>query len=424
MQLNVKAISVKRFHSIPAQRVDLVNPTFLVGWNGSGKSNFSDAVCVLADAMQFPLQTIFDRRGGAFAVLYREPSDRPTLAPGPSLRKPVDNILGLSILIGGIRTAPSLGDIKEAIYGFEIKVIGRYEFEVVRERCHIWFEDGSEQWYDRREGDLDTNIPWMRGVQGQWAAKNALMIPVVGGIVPFSHVQYQIRSMKVYSIEPSKLREMQDPDVGSSLRSDGSNATSVLTELARHKPESVDRICEILAAISPGTKQVRTTKVGRQLTLRFVQEWGAKRKLIFDAFNMSDGTLRALGLLLALFQDPPPYLTVIEEPESTIHPGALGAILDVLNSSKIRTQLIVTTHSPEVLDAKWIRSENIRIVHCDQGATRISEMSDMSRLALKEHLMGAGELLRANALEPADIFDLGKRPQLSLFGDSHDQVDS
>ena len=60
--------------------------------------------------------------------------------------------------------------------------------------------------------------------------------------------------------------------------------------------------------------------------------------------------------------------------------------------------MVVTTHSPELLDAKWIQDENLRIVSWHEGATRVTPVSDATRQALREHLMGAG---RASAIERA-----------------------
>jgi predicted ATPase len=120
---------------------------------------------------------------------------------------------------------------------------------------------------------------------------------------------------------------------------------------------------------------------------------------------MSDGTLRALGLLAAVFQRPSPALLAIEEPEATIHPGALGAVLDLLKGATKRMQVVITTHSPEILDQKWIRDGQIRVVDWSEGATRVAALSEASRRAIQEHLMGAGELLRSNALDPQPLFD-------------------
>jgi predicted ATPase len=101
---------------------------------------------------------------------------------------------------------------------------------------------------------------------------------------------------------------------------------------------------------------------------------------------MSDGTLRALGLLTAVFQKPPPSVLVIEEPEATIHPGALGAVLDLLRHASRHRQVIVTTHSPGLLDAPWIEDRHLRMVSWHEEATRVSPVSEASREALRSHL--------------------------------------
>ena len=132
--------------------------------------------------------------------------------------------------------------------------------------------------------------------------------------------------MRAYSIQPAKLREMQDPDSGVALKPDGSNAASVLQELLRGEGTSATKaeINRILESIVPATNSVSPKKHGNKLSMSFSQKWGEKKKLTFDAFNMSDGTLRSLGLIMAVFQKPSPSLLVIEEPEATI-PPALSA---------------------------------------------------------------------------------------------------
>jgi hypothetical protein len=78
---------------------------------------------------------------------------------------------------------------------------------------------------------------------------------------------------------------------------------------------------------------------------------------------------------------------------------------------------VVTTHSPELLDAKWIRPENLRIVTWKEGVTRVCPLGKASVKALQEHLMGAGEQLRSNALraDEVDIFQDNDDQQLLLF---------
>ncbi len=391
----IRSLILKRFRSIPTERIDFDNPTFLVGRNGSGKSNVVDAFSFLADSMALPLQAVFDKKGGITAVRNRT-----------SGRSYPPN-LGLGVIFGPIN-----GDVREGRYAFEVRALPNYGFEVVREQCTVSLARG-RVWFERQKGAFSSNVSGLKPALDP----ASLGLPVVGGEAAFAPVVRCLATMRVYAIEPGKLREMQDPDSGTSLRTDGSNATSVLQEIERHSPAEVERLGRVLASIVPNTERVRTIKHGKKLSLEFTQQWGRNKSLKFEAFSMSDGTLRALGLLTAMAQRPSPSLLVIEEPEASIHPGALEAILDLLRAASRRIQVIATTHSPEVLDAKWIRDNHIRIVSWQDGATRVSGLADTSRAALQQHLMGAGELLRSNALDPAPLFAEMADSQANLFED-------
>jgi len=370
-----------------------------------------DVFAFLSEAMSLPLHSVFDRRGGIAVV--RNRTSGPSYPPN----------LGLAVVFGAINGAVATGR-----YAFEVKALPDYGFQVVREQCLVRVREEGRAWFERQGEHFSSSLKELH----PRIEASALALPVVGGHAAFAPALRALSALRVYSIEPSKLREMQDPDSGVSLKTDGSNAASVLKEIERQSPDDATRICEILASIVPSTNSVRAKKHGNKLSLEFTQEWeqaspskrslrvneiksqNDKKRLRFEAFSMSDGTLRALGLLTAVFQRPSPALLAIEEPEATIHPGALGAVLDLLKGATRRMQVVITTHSPEVLDQKWIRDSQIRIVDWNKGATRIAALSDASRRALQEHLMGAGELLRSNALDPQPLFDEAL-PQEDLF---------
>ncbi len=111
---------------------------------------------------------------------------------------------------------------------------------------------------------------------------------------------------------------------------------------------------------------------------------------------MSNGTLRVLALLIAVSQQPPPSLIVIEEPAVTIHSDAL----DALRIAGPSMQVVMTPHSPDLLVAQWIADQHIRIASWAAGISQIRPVSSAVRETLRERLMGAGALLRANALWP------------------------
>ena len=377
MNKTIKKLLIKRFRSFPNAVVEFDNPTFFVGKNGAGKSNFADVFGFLSESMSLPLQAVFDKRGGISVV-----RNRSSVRSAPP-------ILGIGVVFGKMNGASG------GRFAFEVKAFPNYEYEVTREQCEVRCDDGTRYWYDRSKR-FNSNVSGLRPA----LEPRALCLPVVGGDERFAPVLRSLSSMRVYLIEPEKLREMQDPDSGKVLRRDGSNAASVVKELERSNPDGLRRVREILESIVPNTKSVRPKKHGNKLTLEFTQEWGLHKRLDFEAFNMSDGTLRVLGMLMAVFQFPTPSLLVIEEPEATVHPGALGAVLDLIRHAGRITQVVVTTHSPDILDAKWIEDKNLRIVIWQEGASFISTIDETSRKALRDHLARAGELMRANALHP------------------------
>lgn len=382
----ITRIIIKRFRSFPSAVLEMDNPIFLVGRNGSGKSNLADVFGFVAKTMTAPLQAVFDGEGGIAAVRNR------------SSGRSAPPIMGLAFEFG------AFNGIDGGRYAFEVKALPNYGFRIVREQCLVRTIGGARWWFDRAES-------WESNADGLTPAlePTALALPLVGGDERFSPIFKVLGGMRVYSIEPGKLKEMQDPDSGVALKPDGGNAASVLQELMRDKTSEIrEEIFQFLEAIVPGTSAVTPKKHGNKLSLSFTQKWAENKQLTFDAFSMSDGTLRSVGLIMAVFQKPSPTVLVVEEPEATIHPGALGAVLDLIRRAAKTMQVVVTTHSPELLDASWITDSNLRIVAWQDGASHLLLPSAATREAMRNHLMGAGELLRSNALHAEELFANGE----------------
>jgi predicted ATPase len=135
---------------------------------------------------------------------------------------------------------------------------------------------------------------------------------------------------------------------------------------------------------------------------------------------MSDGTLRALGVLTALFQgnsDHSPSLIGIEEPETALHPAASAALREALVRAGERTQVLVTSHSPDLLDDVAIPADSLLVVVSEEGATRVAPVDGASRQAIRDHLYSAGELLRLDQLSVEKLPAEYQAPRQSdLFG--------
>ena len=171
--------------------------------------------------------------------------------------------------------------------------------------------------------------------------------------------------MGFYNLNPDRIRDLQPPDAGELLARDGSNISSVLHRLESTEPNTVRRIEKYLAAVVPGIESVEPRHLGPKETLAFRQRVvGDENPWEFFAANMSDGTLRSLGVLVAAFQVTNGHqraipLVGIEEPELAIHPGAAAALLEALREASARTQVVLTTHSPDILDDPRIEPDSI-----------------------------------------------------------------
>ena len=79
-----------------------------------------------------------------------------------------------------------------------------------------------------------------------------------------------------------------------------------------------------------------------------------------------------------------------------MHPGALAVLADLLNEASRRSQVIVTTHSPDFIDflTDYRAVESLRIVEMDSGATTVRQVGDNQIKAVKKHLFSPGELYR------------------------------
>jgi predicted ATPase len=204
------------------------------------------------------------------------------------------------------------------------------------------------------------------------------------------------------------------------LAREGWNSASVFEKL----PESTKTtIADYLGRIVSGIVGVESKVLGSQETLEFRQiVKGQKNPWRFLAASMSDGTLRAFGILLALFQgkgkngDAPP-LVGLEEPEVALHPAASGVLLGALRAASSISQIVVTSHSPDLLDDSSISDETILAVENRDGITVIGHVDEAGRSVLRDRLFTPGELLRQNQLSPTpeSFEEVQDERQLKLF---------
>ena len=390
-------VVLRNYKSIAICDVALGPLTYLIGPNGSGKSNFVDALHLVRDALSGSLDNAINERGGLSEVRRRS-SGHPNHF--------------------GMRLEFRLRDGRSGHYAFNIGALSHGGYEVQTEECVL---DGI------RTG------PYFRLERGALLASSEASFPAVtpdrlalasaSGLAVFRPVFDALTAMGFYNLNPKLIRELQKPQDGRLLKPAGENIASVIGHLERTAPEAMTVIQEYLQTVVPMVHGVERRAIGPMETLEFRQEMaGAKHPWRFLAQNMSDGTLRALGVLTALFQgtqDYSPTLIGIEEPETALHPGASSALREALQRASEQTQVIITSHSPDLLDDPSLSADALLAVAAVSGETRIAGLDVASRTALRDQLFTAGELLRLSQLAPdPQALAAEDQRQPDLFGDA------
>ncbi|MFY0580371.1 AAA family ATPase [Cystobacter fuscus] len=145
----------------------------------------------------------------------------------------------------------------------------------------------------------------------------------------------------------------------------------------------------------PELVELSVSEAGQFLFVEFVQrQSGGDAR--FGIHEMSDGALRALGIIVAARTMPVGRCLIIEEPKVSVHPAAVAVLYEVLKESSAQGTVLVTTHSPEFLDAA--RDEEILVCRYRHGLTRVGPLATSQREVLNEGLFSLSELIRSEPL--------------------------
>lgn len=372
-------LHLTNFLSYRSAILEFENLLALVGPNASGKSNAVAAIKLLREIPFHGLATAIARRGGFDQLRHR------------SEGHPYNPALRLDFRYAGCR---------ESFYELKLAAVAGKRYEV-RERADVYGEEGHTtfvnhagrlEWRDEMAWGLDES-PSDRSIRvppGQSA--------VTGGASYAAYVVSGVlQTMQTVEINPSRVGELQEPSSTREFEPDGSNTASIYESLdARSRTELLDE----LGAIVPGLDRVELRRLADKVTLVFFQQTGkGKGRREFLAKQMSDGTLRAFSILLSMLQPSRPALLVIEEPEIAIHLGALRTLVDILQQQSRDTQIVVTTHSADIVDT--LDLESLRVVWSASGTSHIARVASHTLEPVRKGLITPGELLRSDALDPA-----------------------
>ncbi len=415
----LRRVQIRGYKSIAFCDVTLEPLTLLVGRNGSGKSNFLDALGFLKDIVSGRLSEAVRNRNGWNSISCKS-------TPKATIRIDIESEF------------QSSGTTWNAAYGIEIGQKVDEKIQLLVEQLELkstnettigfYYDSNSIVWIDGQQ--LWNDPGWVTAIE--MAAESYPEVEdtryfrrplhdhsVIGmcDVQPFVDFAQSLQSCAIYNFSPTTMRGLQAISSATLISRDGSNLAGMIRELERISPHTISRVNRYLNAIVPDIEFCKAQTYGNYETVRFQMKQIAKKAgLQFDSFSMSDGTLRVLAALVAASQfelSPATGFIAIEEPETSLHPAAMHALVDALDEATLHTQILLTTHSAEMLDNPTIKPANVRVVQMIDGQTVIAPVDEASVEIVKKKLNTLGGLERENQLEP-DTDDLERQRKLSL----------
>jgi predicted ATPase len=345
--------------------------TVLLGANGSGKSTVFDVFAFLHEAFTTSLRRAWDERNRmaeirsrgcdgpvVFEIKYRE-TRRAKLV---TYRLEIEETDGHPVVRGETlswTTAPGSGRPKEILK----------------------FKNGSGMVYNDRTGETTFE---------ELDSSDLLAVSTLGQLGRYPQaaaLRRFISGWYLSYLSADKTRTAPQAGPAERLSRTGDNLPNVVQYLQDRHP---DRLAEIFTALQrriPRLEKLLATQMADgRLLLRLKDAPFAEP--ILSRFA-SDGTLKLVAYLTVLYDPSPASIVAIEEPENQLHPRLLQQLAEEARAAAARSQVLVTTHSPEFANA--VQPRELWMIHrAEDGFARATRASDTVRM---QAMKNAGGLL-------------------------------
>ncbi len=197
-------------------------------------------------------------------------------------------------------------------------------------------------------------------------------------------VARSLSSVGYYHLEVSALKELGTGQTAERIDYYGGRLPDFVAWAKSSSDGTYERIYAKLKGLLPDLKEILVTQVGpdRQgLALSFHDHNGH-----IAAPDLSDGTLLTLGLLSIVEGPVKPRLLSLEEPETGLHPRRLRWLFEQLlelaypPAGQRGVQVLLTTHSPDLVDLFSDMTDGVLVVELIDGRSRVRRLSEVFRL--------------------------------------------
>lgn len=395
--MKIIKLEIEGFRSLKSQTWSPGDLNVLIGPNASGKSNLLRVLETLSTAAQGGLGRYIQQEGGMEPIVWDGQADRIRLrakmTPIPPYKDDVKDALTYQI------TLTRLG--KSSAYRIDNEVLGNF--------CKVETGEMQEP-FKLLERDPHHAVVYSMDLKrfeappSSVSEEEALLSAAAGPFTANRFVadfQKELANWKIHqgfhTHREAQIRTPQVTRADTQVNTDGQNLVSVLHSLYTSNRDFENEIITAMQAAfgEDFEKLVFPPAADQRIQMRI--RWRSLKREQ-SAADLSDGTLRFLFLLAVLANPSPPPLIAIDEPETGLHPSMFPIVAEYARDAASKSQVILTTHSPEFLDAFGDDVPTTTVVERHDGETILRVLSgDELSYWLKQYTLG--ELYRSKELE-------------------------
>jgi predicted ATPase len=371
----INRIAIKNYKSLKCLELDLKPLMVFVGPNNAGKSNIFDSLWFLSEFVKMEPGVAARQRGGFDQIVFN----------GKTAQT-------ISIELEGSIMVKD----KERLYWYFIQLNGDKwgNCFVQQEIFRILKEDGKIDIlkYPDEKGSAIVYDESGKQISSFGAGKDRSYLyyfrdpdhyPILG------HFSHEVQNWQFFNLVPSSMRSPLPVRRELQLQSYGENLSVVLHVLQSEHPDKFREIEDILKSAVSELKELTTGLTAHETGHTYVRILEKHLAISIPAWGMSDGTLRVLGCLAALYSPASPPLICFEEPENYVHPRLLELMVDLLKCASERSQVLINTHSPYLVD--FLDPGDLFIVEKVEGETQVKSAEDKKGIKEVLKTLGLGE---------------------------------
>ncbi|MEW6657164.1 MAG: AAA family ATPase [Thermodesulfobacteriota bacterium] len=361
----IEYLRVKNYRALHDLELKNITPlTVFLGPNGSGKSTIFDVFAFLSECFSVGLRKAWDKRG-RFKELRTRGAEGPIVIELKYREEPQSPLITYHLAIGEKHKGPY---VAEEWLQWRRKWPGApFKFLNFQEGTGkvVTGEIPDEQ-DERIEERLDSPELIAVNTLGQFAKH-----PRVSALRRF------ITGWYLSYLTAEDPRGTPEAGPQERLSATGDNLPNVIQYLKEQHSDRLDHILKILSERVPRLEKVEADMMPDGRLLLQIKDAPFDRPIL--AKFASDGTLKMLAYLILLYDPDPPQLIGIEEPENYLHPRLLPELAEECRNVTERTQLMVTTHSPFLVNG--LRSKELWVLYRDEkGYTKAGRAYDMPNI--------------------------------------------